>query len=133
DLTVAKSGAFTFKTTIASGGAYAVTVKTQPATPTQNCVVSAGNGKAFSNISNIQVTCGNTFTIGGTATGLVGSGLVLQDNGGDNLTVTSGGTTGAASFTFATVLSSGASYAVTILTQPTSPGQTCAATNGSGT
>src|ERR1700740_2899467 len=43
------------------------------------------------------------------------------------------GTTGAASFTFATALSSGASYAVTILTQPSTPGQTCAVTNGSGT
>jgi N-acetylneuraminic acid mutarotase len=132
DLSVTASGTFTFKTTIASGNAYAVTVKTQPSSPTQNCVVSAGIGKAQANVSNIQVTCGNTFSVGGTVTGMVGAGLVLQDNGGDNLTIASGGTTGAANFTFATNLSSGAAYAVTILTQPSGPGQTCSVTNGSG-
>jgi hypothetical protein len=132
DLAITASGPFTFKTSIASGGAYVVTVKTQPSSPTQTCVVSAGNGKALANVTNIQVTCGNTFTVGGTATGVVGSGLVLQDNGGDNLTVAAAGTTGAATFTFATTLSSGASYSVTILTQPSNPGQTCAVTNASG-
>jgi hypothetical protein len=76
------------------------------------------------------VTCGNIFTVGGTVSGLVGGGLVLQNNGGDNLTVSG---TGSASFTFATPLSAGAAYAVTILTQPSNPGQTCSVTNGSGT
>lgn len=71
---------------------------------------------------------GGTFTIGGTVTGLLGKGLVLQDNGGDSLTITKDG-----SFTFATPLASGATYAVTILTQPSSPAQTCTITGGSGT
>jgi len=132
DLPVTTSGPFTFKTSIATGGAFAVTVKTQPSTPKQNCVVSPATGKALANVSNIQVTCGNTFTIGGTVTGLLGSGLVLQNNGGDDLTVTASGTTGAANFTFATALSSGVAYTVKILTQPSKPGQTCAITNGSG-
>ena len=30
----------------------------------------------------------SSFTIGGTVAGLTGTGLVLQDNGGDNLTIT---------------------------------------------
>jgi hypothetical protein len=132
DLTIAKSGAFTFKTTVASGGAYKVTVKTQPSTPTQNCSVSSGNGTALANVTNIQVTCGNIATVGGTVSGLVGSGLVLQNNGGDNLTIAAP-TSGNANFTFATPLSSGAAYAVTILTQPSNPGQTCSVTNGTGT
>ncbi|MGH8318317.1 MAG: hypothetical protein ACREUL_10105 [Steroidobacteraceae bacterium] len=51
--------------------------------------------------------------------GLTASGLVLTDNGGDSLTVASGATT----FTFATKLSSGASYDVAVATQPT--GETC--------
>jgi serine/threonine protein kinase, bacterial len=34
---------------------------------------------------------GGTVTIGGTVTGLAGTGLVLQNNGGDNLTVTAEG------------------------------------------
>jgi hypothetical protein len=130
DLTVTKSGSFIFKTSIAKSSAYKVTVKTQPSTPTQNCSVSAGNGTALANVTNVQVTCGNTFTIGGTVSGLTGSGLVLQNNGGDNLSVTG---TGSVNFTFATPLSSAAAYAVTILTQPSNPGQTCSVTNPSGT
>src|SRR6202040_1693699 len=79
---------------------------------------------------NVLITCGNTFTVGGTASGLVGSGLVLQDNGGDNLTVSG---TGNVNFTFATPLAGGTAYSVTILTQPSNPGQTCSVSNGSGT
>jgi hypothetical protein len=52
--------------------------------------------------------------------------VVLQDNGGDNLSVTANG-----SFTFATALPSGAAYAVTVKTNPS--GQTCAVSSGSGT
>jgi trimeric autotransporter adhesin len=65
------------------------------------------------------------FTVGGTVTGLVGS-VVLQNNGGGNLTVTSNGT-----FAFTGSLNSGAAYAVTVLTQPGL--QTCFVSNGSGT
>jgi 6-phosphogluconolactonase (cycloisomerase 2 family) len=68
-----------------------------------------------------------TYSIGGTVSGLSGSGLVLQNNGGDNLSVTSNGT-----FTFATKVASGDAYAVTVLTQPSNPAQTCTVTNGSG-
>lgn len=66
-----------------------------------------------------------TYSIGGTVTGLTGT-VVLQDNGGDNLSVTASG-----AFTFATKVNSGAAYAVTVMTQPS--GQTCTVTNGSGT
>src|SRR5438105_4577044 len=67
-------------------------------------------------------------TVGGTVSGLAGAGLVLQNNGGDDLTV---GASGA--FTFATALADGASYDVSILTQPTTPPQICAVANGKGT
>ncbi len=68
-----------------------------------------------------------TYSIGGTVSGLTGTGLVLQDNGGNNLTVSANAT----SFTFATPVASGGAYSVTVLTQPA--GQSCAVTNGSGT
>ena len=68
-----------------------------------------------------------TFTVGGTISGLSASGLVLADNGGDNLSVPSGAT----SFTFSTQLQSGASYNVTVATQPT--GASCTVAAGSGT
>jgi trimeric autotransporter adhesin len=65
-----------------------------------------------------------TFTVGGTVTGLVGS-VVLQNNGGGDLTVGSNGT-----FTFAGSASTSAAFAVTVLTQPGL--QTCTVSNGSG-
>jgi 6-phosphogluconolactonase len=71
----------------------------------------------------------STYTIGGSISGLTGSGLVLQDNAGDNLSVAAK----AASFTFTTAVASGATYAATVLTQPTNPAQTCTVSNGSGT
>jgi N-acetylneuraminic acid mutarotase len=69
-----------------------------------------------------------TYTIGGTVSGLTGTGLVLADNGGDSLPVSADG-----AFTFATLIDRGFPYAVTVLVQPSNPAQTCAVTaNGSG-
>src|SRR5262249_10165965 len=68
---------------------------------------------------------GTTYTVGGTVSGLSGT-VVLQDNAGDDLSVTANG-----SFTFATALASGAAYAVTVKTNPS--GQSCTVSSGSGT
>jgi len=130
DLTITKSGGFTFKTAIAGGGAYKVTVKTQPTSPSQNCSVTNGNGTATANVTDVQVTCGNIFTVGGSISGLIGTGMVLQDNGADNLTING---TGNVNFTLPTPLPAGATYAVTVLTQPSNPAQTCTVLNGTGT
>ena len=69
-----------------------------------------------------------TYTIGGTVSGLVGLGMVLQNNGGDNRAISANG-----AFTFATGMAAATTYAVTVSTQPTGPNQTCTVTNGSGT
>jgi len=66
--------------------------------------------------------------VGGNVSGLSGSGLVLQNNGGDDLPISENG-----SFTFATTLVDGTDYAVTVKTQPSSPGQVCNVANGIGT
>ena len=126
NLTVAANGAFTFATQVANGSPYSVTVFTQPAG--QSCSVASGTGTiALANVANVTVTCAtNTHTIGGTVTGLNGN-MVLQDNGGDNLTVSTNG-----SFTFATAVAEGNLYNVSVLTQPIT-GQTCTVTGGSGT
>lgn len=68
------------------------------------------------------------YTVGGTVSGLAGTGLVLQNNGGDNLPISANGP-----FTFPTALGNGSPYNVTVFTQPTGPAQTCTVTNGSGT
>ncbi len=68
-----------------------------------------------------------SFTVGGTVSGLVGTGLVLQDL--HFLPITPGN----GSFTFPLPTQSGSQYAVTIVTQPTNPLQICTVTNGIGT
>ena len=129
NLTVTAAGAFTFKTSVATGAKYAVTVSTQPTSPAQVCSVTNGSGTVSANVTNVSVTCGTaTIPVGGSVTGLAGTGLVLQNNAGDDLTVTANG-----SFTFATLLVSGATYNVTIKTQPTGPAQICTVSNGTGT
>jgi len=130
NLAVSANGAFTFTTQLTGGSAYSVTVLTQPTGPSQTCTVTNGSGTIGStNVTNVSVSCTtNSFTIGGTVSGLAGTGLVLQNNGGNNLAIAGNG-----GFTFSTLLQSGATYAVTVLTQPAGPSQDCAVTSGSGT
>jgi len=129
-LPVSANGTFTFITPVASGGTYSVTVLTQPSNPAQSCTVTSGSGNASANVTAVQVVCGTiTYTIGGTVSGLSGTGLVLQDNNGNNLSVGANQT----SFTFTTPLASGSTYNVLVLTQPSSPAQSCVVTGGAGT
>ena len=130
DLSVTGNGSFAFPTSTLSGASFAVTVKTQPSSPMQVCSVSQESGTvAASNVTSVIVVCStDSYAVGGTVTGLSGSGLVLQDNLGDNLSVSAAGT-----FTFATPVADGSVYKVTVLTPPASPSQTCTVTNGSGT
>lgn len=130
-LPVAANGTFTFPTALASGSGYAVTVQTQPSAPTQTCAITnAGGTVVGANVTNVTVSCTtNTYSVGGSVSGLTGSGLVLSLNAGaQTLPVAANGT-----FTFPTALASGSNYAVTVQTQPSGPAQTCAVTNGSGT
>ena len=131
-LTITATGTFPFATTIPKNGTYAVTVQTQPSNPTQTCAVnpSTGSGTATANVT-VTVTCTTnpvSATIGGTVSGLVSNtSVILQNNGGDSLTVTANG-----SFTFKTPVTGTDVYAVTVVTQPVSPNQICTVTNGSG-
>jgi hypothetical protein len=129
-LNVSANGAFTFPTPINSGASYVASVQTQPNTPTQTCNVTSGAGTVGSaNVTDIVVSCTtNTYTVGGSVSGLTGSGLVLSLNAGSQtLNIASNG-----AFTFPTAISSGSNYAVTVQTQPSAPAQTCAVTSGTG-
>jgi len=128
NLTVSGNGFFQFATRVASAGTYAVTVLAQPAT--QTCTVSNGSGTVGSAaITNVAVYCStNVITVGGTVTGLQGTGLVLQNNAGNDLTLSANG-----SFTFSTPIVVNSAYAVTVKTQPGVPAQDCTVANGSGT
>jgi hypothetical protein len=72
------------------------------------------------------IESGEPVTIGGTVSGLTGSGLVLQNNGADDEPIAADGP-----FTFATPLAPGTTYSVTVKTQPS--GQFCTVDEGSGT
>ena len=113
----------------AGGTTYAVTVGTQPSSPAQTCTIVNGSGTiGATNVTNVVVTCSTTtYTVGGTISGLSGSGLVLALNGA-TLPVTANGP-----FTFPGALASGSTYTVTVGTQPSNPTQTCTVTNGGGT
>jgi uncharacterized repeat protein (TIGR03803 family) len=134
NLAVSGNGSFTFSTAIAAGSAYSVTVLTQPSNPVQACAVANGSGTANANVTNVQVSCATTatYTIGGMVSNLTGTGLVLQNNGGNNLAI-SAAAYSPVSFTFSTAVTAGSTYDVTVLTQPSNPAQICTVTNGSGT
>lgn len=130
ELPISNDGEFSFPTPYASGAGYNVTVKTQPSGPSQSCTVANGVGTiGAADVTNVTVSCATgTFSIGGTVSGLAGSGLVLRNNGGNDLSISGNG-----SFQFSGLLASGAMYDVRVATSPTNPTQSCAVANGSGT
>ncbi|MGZ5155055.1 MAG: hypothetical protein ACXWCL_01460 [Caldimonas sp.] len=113
--------AFTFATPVAEGGAYGVSVQTQPTGAT--CSVGSGTGTmGTGNVASVQVTCAaNAYRLGGTIAGLTAGGLILA-NGTDTVSPAANAT----SFTFPLSVSFGGSYSVTVTQQPT--GLTCSVT-----
>jgi len=118
--------AFTLPTTLTSGSPFSVTVQTQPTG--QTCTVAGGTGTMGSaNVTAAAVTCiTNTYTVGGSISGLISSGLVLA-NGSDTLAVDANAT----GFTLPTAVDFGSNFSVSVQTQPT--GLTCSVASGIGT
>jgi 6-phosphogluconolactonase (cycloisomerase 2 family) len=115
-----------FAVTLPSGTAYSIVVSSQPTNPSQDCVVTDGTGLlANANVGGVTVTCtDNMVSVGGTITGLMGSGLVLQTN---DVNVPISGNT------FSVYLIRGSTYNIVPTMQPTTPTQSCTVGNGSGT
>jgi sugar lactone lactonase YvrE len=86
---------------------------------------SGGSGSGGSGSGGGSQT--QSYTVGGHVSGLSGSGLVLQDNGSDALSVSANGT-----FVFTTSIASGATFNATVQAQPAGPIQVCAVTNATG-
>ena len=114
----------------ASGTAYTVTVNSRVWHCTDLHAEQCFGAFTTANVTNIGISCSTTaYSVGGSVAGLLGgNSVVLQNNAGNNTTVSANGP-----FTFSTQVASGAGYAVTVLTNPASPAQTCTATNASGT
>jgi uncharacterized repeat protein (TIGR03803 family) len=121
------ASSFTMPTAVAYTSPYAVTVQTQPKGLT--CTVSNSAGTMGSAaVTNVAVTCSaNTYTLGGTISGLTASGLVLSNNGGDPTTISANAT----QFTMNTGVAYGAAYAITVQTPPA--GLVCSVSNGAST
>ncbi|MFA6032779.1 MAG: hypothetical protein WC889_07780 [Myxococcota bacterium] len=125
NLAISSNGTFKFATPVMHTHTYNVTVFTQPSG--QTCTVSSGSGMIDNaDITNVSVNCLDGYSVGGTISGLMGNAIVLQNNGSDNLSVSSDG-----DFTFPTGLKNGSAYNVTIYDQP--PGAECDVLNASGT
>lgn len=119
---------FIFPGTIAPGSTYAVTVDTQPYMPWQTCTVANGAGTATAPVTNVAVVCStNQYAVGGTITGLTGTGLVLQLNSGAPLVIPAGSTR----FAFPP-LPSMTGYTLAVAAQPTGPTQICTVITAGG-
>ncbi len=125
---IAQDGSFTFPGYHATGTAYVVQVQAQPGTPSQTCSITNGSGTATATVTAISVTCTTeSFSVGGSISGLEGEGLVLRNGADTDLTITAGTT----SFTFPPQLDL-STYSITVPTQPGTPSQTCTVTDGNG-
>ncbi|HTT04784.1 MAG TPA: choice-of-anchor tandem repeat GloVer-containing protein [Steroidobacteraceae bacterium] len=117
---------FTMPAAVTDGSGYAVTVQAQPIGFT--CTVNNGTGTMGSTpVTNIVVSCvANTYTVGGSISGLTANGLVLLDNGLDALPVGANAT----QFTMNTDIAYGSTYAIAVQTAPV--GLVCRVSNGTG-
>ncbi|WP_332861820.1 hypothetical protein [Janthinobacterium svalbardensis] len=116
---------FTFKKRIDYGTDYNITFKQQPAHMT--CGISNGSGSAghYINISAAVSCSQNTYTVGGTISGLTVEGLELI-NGNVTTTVAKDATT----FTMLGAVADGYTYGVSVTVQP--KGLLCVVQPGTG-
>ena len=127
-LSVSANGPFTFGTQLASGGAYAVTVTTNPSG--QTCTVASGSGAMASANSPTwpspvpPAAADRRTRWAGRCRGCPGRWCCRT-------TAATPSASARRPFTFGTQLASGAAYAVTVQTNPS--GQTCTVASGSGT
>ena len=111
---------------LASGTQYSVTVASQPTG--QSCSVAGGSGTIQgANVASVVITCQtNTYTVGGSISGLTAGGLILLDNGANATSID----VNATQFTMSTAVAYGGAYAITVQAAP--PGLVCQVSDGSG-
>jgi len=132
DLTVESGAAsFVFTRRVERGAPYSVSIKSQPADPTQTCTLGGASGTVdATDVTSVTVTCAtNAYSVGANVTGLPIAGdagaPVLQNNGRDDITLLAAG-----GYTFKTQVVSGDPFKITVLTQPT--GGRCVVAGGAG-
>jgi hypothetical protein len=133
----ASTGVIQFPTLVAQDEQFDIEMKQQPTGAV--CTITNNKNKAnYYTVQQTLVSCvTNSYTLGGTVSGLKASGLVLA-NGADTVSVAPPATPGASvSFVFPTKVADGAPYGVTVLAQPKNtdgtPAGTCVTSNNTGT
>ena len=131
ELAVMVDSAFRFdEALLPTGSDYDVSVWVQPRGPAQRCDVESGVGTIGSaDVSDVRVVCRpRQYRVGGTLTGLRGSGLELSLNELWSIEPTSDG-----DITFRDgFLDDGTAFEVVLVNQPESPSQTCSLAGGEG-
>ena len=126
DLTVTASGLSAFNTKVTQGTPYFVTLAQQPTTQTCTVDQSAALEMGGADVT-VAVTCvTNTYTLGGTVSGLDEGDSLELANGGDTVTVTANG-----GFTFPGKVGHGSDYEVVVKTAPAR--KACSVDNGKAT
>ena len=124
NLSVQSNGPFQFAARLPAGSSFAVTVLTQPTD--QTCKLDGASGTVSTTVASISISCSeNQYAIGGTVSGLIRP-ITLQNNLGDNLTLSTDGP-----FVFPGKIDAHRAYSVTVLTPP--PGLTCTVAGNAGT
>ncbi len=127
DLNIAADGSYPFPVSLEVGADYLVTVFRQPLLPVQVCEVQTASGTAGTDDLLLGVSCTTSkFALGGTVSGLVGSGLALGI-AGQTVTVAANGM-----FTFNEGVADLTDYQVQVVTQPSEPAQICLLQNAIG-
>lgn len=112
------------------GSAYSFNISQQPSTPNQTCeFTTASDGTVAGSAVQLGINCViNQYFIGGELSGLAaGNQVTLQNNATDDLSLNNNG-----AFSFLQPSDDQTGYAVTVLTQPLAPNQSCVVSNGSG-
>jgi len=132
-LAIAADGTRSFAKRLLDAASYSVAVATQPILPDQTCQVVNGSGTIQGANASAQVVCtqvisSTSYAVGGTVSGLNGTGLKLTNRGADVVDIARNG-----AFAFMTPLPAGSVYEVSVAQQPLLPMQSCSVSNGSGT
>lgn len=128
---------FVFPIRLRTDSSYNVVVLAHPigSGGSQLCEVVGGSGMIGNgDVSGINVNCADAATVkvNVPAAGLLGTGLVLLNNGGDPLTI-NGPIAASTDFAFRTPLvATSPGYSVTVSSHPINPYQTCNVTGGTG-
>ncbi|MBK9132691.1 MAG: hypothetical protein IPM20_13805 [Gammaproteobacteria bacterium] len=124
-LTVNSGGVHAFPLDYPFAYPYKVTVRTNPTSPDQICVVENSEGRLTESVDNVLVRCTDAYRVSGTVVDLTGEDLIIMNNSSERLTIDANG-----GFTFARLIPDGGPYQVSVLQQPTK--QLCTVENAAG-